>query len=124
MASDILRILEAEFGALVPVSSPVPNAPASDYKFTDGRGQIGLIASVSQPFCGSCNRFRLTAEGKLRNCLFSMEETDIRSHLRDGGTDEEIAASMLKCVAEKKAGHQINSKDFVQPDRPMYSIGG
>lgn len=123
-ASEIIEILESEFGPLSPLPAKNPNAPASDFQFADGRGKIGLIPSVSQPFCGTCNRFRLTAEGKLRNCLFSLEETDIRPLLRDGGSDADIADAMVACVAAKKAGHQINSADFVQPDRPMYSIGG
>ncbi|MEQ9411269.1 MAG: GTP 3',8-cyclase MoaA [Fuerstiella sp.] len=123
-ASEILAQLQAAFGPLVPLSPPGSSAPASDFQFADGRGRIGLIASVSQPFCESCNRFRLTAEGRLRNCLFSMEETDIRNTLRNGGSDDAIADAMMSCVAQKKAGHQINSADFVQPDRPMYSIGG
>ncbi|MFM8475250.1 MAG: GTP 3',8-cyclase MoaA, partial [Planctomycetaceae bacterium] len=90
----------------------------------DGRGRIGLIASVSQPFCGSCNRFRITADGKLRNCLFSLEETDIRPLLRDGGTDDQIAAAMLENIAAKREGHEINTARFLQPERPMYAIGG
>ncbi|HAD61269.1 MAG TPA: GTP 3',8-cyclase MoaA, partial [Planctomycetaceae bacterium] len=122
-ASDIIALLEAEFGTLTSVEQ-TGQAPSSDYTFADGRGRIGVIPSVSQPFCVSCNRFRLTAEGKLRNCLFSLEETDIRSLLRDGGSDDEIADAMIACVQSKAAGHQINSPDYVQPDRPMYSIGG
>lgn len=124
LASEIIERLESAFGKLVPVASSNPNAPANDYEFADGRGRIGMIASVSQPFCSTCNRFRLTAEGKLRNCLFSMEETDVRGLLRGNGTDAEIAAAMIASVAAKEAGHQINSADFIQPDRPMYSIGG
>ncbi|MCR9199118.1 MAG: GTP 3',8-cyclase MoaA [Planctomycetaceae bacterium] len=123
-AASIKKILEDQFGELRPVPKSNPSAPASDFEFADGKGRIGLIASVSEPFCGSCNRFRLTADGKLRNCLFSLEETDIRPLIRESGTDEDIATAMLQCVAAKKAGHQINSSDFVQPDRPMYSIGG
>lgn len=123
-ASSIRQILEDKFGKLLPVPRSNPSAPANDFQFADGRGRIGLIASVSQPFCGTCNRFRLTADGKLRNCLFSLEETDIRPLIREQGTDAEIADAMLTCVSAKLAGHQINSDDFVQPDRPMYSIGG
>ena len=123
-AAEIIARIEAVFGTLKPVPSKNPNAPANDFEFADGRGRIGMIASVSQPFCSTCNRFRLTAEGKLRNCLFSMEETDVRGLLRGNGSDEEIAAAMLSCITAKKAGHLINSEDFVQPDRPMYSIGG
>lgn len=124
LAADIVARIEAEFGKLQPVPSSNPNAPANDFVFADGVGRIGLIASVSQPFCSTCNRFRITADGKLRNCLFSHEESDIRDLLRHDGTDEDIAAAMLMCIAAKEAGHQINSADFVQPDRPMYSIGG
>lgn len=128
-AHEILERLAAEFGPLRPVSPTplLPQAsatPAQDYEFADGRGRIGLIASVSQPFCGSCNRFRITADGKLRNCLFSLEETDIRPLLRDGGTDQQIAAAMLESIAAKREGHEINTARFLQPERPMYSIGG
>ena len=128
-AAEIISRLEAEFGPLRPIVKSNPNAPANDFVFADGRGRIGMIASVSQPFCSTCNRFRLTAEGKLRNCLFSLEETDVRDILRnstddDVAADAQIADAMLNCIAAKKAGHQINSADFVQPDRPMYSIGG
>ena len=123
-AHEILAALEGEFGPLDPVSSGDTRAPASEFRFRDGRGTIGLIASVSQPFCGSCNRFRLTADGKLRNCLFSLEETDIRELLRGGGSDAGIAVAMKRCIAEKKEGHEINSARFIQPERPMHSIGG
>ncbi|MBL8819660.1 MAG: GTP 3',8-cyclase MoaA [Planctomyces sp.] len=123
-AHEIIARLEAEFGALLPTEPDHPNAPAQDYRFADGIGRIGLIASVSRPFCGSCNRFRVTADGKLRNCLFSHEETDIRGLLRGSSSDQEIAQQMLNCVAAKKEGHEINTAKFVQPDRPMYSIGG
>jgi GTP 3',8-cyclase len=124
LAADIVAILQAEFGTLEPVPSANPNAPANDFRFADGRGKIGMIASVSQPFCSTCNRFRLTAEGKLRNCLFSLEEVDIRGLLRNDGADEEVAEAMVASIAAKNEGHQINSASFVQPDRPMYSIGG
>ncbi|MCA9051808.1 MAG: GTP 3',8-cyclase MoaA [Planctomycetaceae bacterium] len=123
-AHEILEILQTEFGPLVPVSESNGQAPAEEFAFSDGQGRIGLIASVSRPFCAACNRFRLTAEGKLRNCLFSLEETDVRSLLRNGGTDEQIADAMVACVAAKNEGHEINTARFVQPGRPMYSIGG
>jgi cyclic pyranopterin phosphate synthase len=141
-AHEILARLGAEFGPLRPVvsaaaaaadaaSAPpaglLPQAsaaPAQDYEFVDGRGRIGLIASVSQPFCSSCNRFRITADGKLRNCLFSLEETDIRPLLRGSGTDQQIAEAMLASIAAKREGHEINTARFLQPTRPMYSIGG
>jgi cyclic pyranopterin phosphate synthase len=123
-AHEILAILEAEFGPMQAIPAASPNAPAQDYRFSDGNGRIGMIASVSRPFCASCDRFRLTADGKLRNCLFSHDETDIRELLRTGGTDEQIAQAMIDCVAAKQEGHEINTSRFIQPQRPMYSIGG
>ena len=98
--------------------------PASDFVFEDGVGHIGFIASISQPFCMSCNRIRITADGKLRNCLFSLDETDVRSLLRGEGTDDQIASAIRSSVATKKEGHEINTARFIQPTRPMYSIGG
>ena len=123
-AHEIVSRLEAEFGPLREVDSPQNNSPAQDFEFADGRGRIGLIASVSRPFCESCNRFRVTAEGRLRNCLFSQDETDIQHLLRGGAEDEQIAQAMLNSIAAKKEGHEINTARFIQPDRPMYSIGG
>ncbi len=103
---------------------PKTHSAAQDFEFIDGKGRIGLIASVSQPFCHSCNRFRLTADGKLRNCLFSHDETDIKSYLRSDAPDELIADAMLASIAAKKEGHEINTARFIQPNRPMHSIGG
>jgi cyclic pyranopterin phosphate synthase len=123
-AHEIIAELESAFGPLDPLPGNDHRAPAAKYRFRDGKGTIGLIASVSQPFCGSCNRFRLTADGKLRNCLFSLEESDVRGLLRQGGTDSEIAAVMQSCIAAKREGHEINTSRFIQPERPMHSIGG
>ena len=123
-ASEIVERLSAEIMPLIPTGEQDPTAPASDYEFEDGTGRIGFIPSVSQPFCGNCNRFRITADGKLRNCLFSLEETDIKKMLRTRTTEEEVIASVRASITAKTAGHQINSADFIQPDRPMYSIGG
>ncbi|MEZ6042265.1 MAG: GTP 3',8-cyclase MoaA [Planctomycetaceae bacterium] len=123
-AHEIIARLEAEFGSLEPVQFGNASSPSQDYRFGDGCGQIGLIASVSRPFCGSCNRFRLTADGKLRNCLFSLEETDIKPLLRDQQSDDRIADAMIRCIADKKEGHEINTARFIQPNRPMHSIGG
>ncbi len=129
-AAEILQRLEHAFGPLRPVAAEGGQvasdgkAPAEDYEFVDGRGRIGLIASVSQPFCASCNRFRVTADGRLRNCLFSHEETDIRELLRGGAEDAVIAQAMLDCIAAKGEGHEINTSRFLQPLRPMYAIGG
>jgi cyclic pyranopterin phosphate synthase len=123
-AQEIIERLSAELQPLVPLPEQDPGAPATDYQFADGIGRIGFIASVSQPFCLSCNRIRLTADGKIRNCLFSLEETDLRELLRGTGTDEQIATAILASVAAKKEGHEINTARFIQPLRPMYSIGG
>lgn len=121
---DMMRMLEAEFGELVEIPERDPRAPASEYRYADGLGRVGFIASVTKPFCLNCNRLRLTSDGKLRYCLFAIEETDVKGLLRGGGSDEEIAAALLGNVAGKWLGHQINSTQFVAPPRPMYSIGG
>jgi len=84
---------------------------------------VGLVASVTRPFCLNCNRLRLTSEGKVRYCLFAIEETDVK-HILRGGTDEELAAAIRGNIAGKWIGHQINQARFVPPPRPMYSIGG
>jgi cyclic pyranopterin phosphate synthase len=98
--------------------------PAARWAYVDGRGEVGVVPSVTEPFCASCDRVRLTAEGRMRSCLFSIEETDLRSLLRTGGTDDDIAAAMVGCVAGKWAGHAIGSVTFVQPPRSMSQIGG
>jgi cyclic pyranopterin phosphate synthase len=124
LADDILAMLAREIAPLVPVPDPDPRAPASEYRYTDGGGTVGIIASVSKPFCLNCNRVRLTADGKLRYCLFAIEEDDVKSLMRSGASDEEIAALMRRNLAGKWEGHEINSTKFVAPPRPMYSIGG
>jgi len=99
--------------------------PATMWRFRDGaRGAIGVIASVSEPFCSSCNRIRITADGQFRTCLFAMEETDVRALLRDGAADAEIADAIQTAVAGKWAGHKINDEDFARPARSMSLIGG
>jgi cyclic pyranopterin phosphate synthase len=120
----IRRILEAEFGPLLPVAPPRPSQPATDFVFADGRGRIGLINPVSQPFCSACDRLRLTAEGQVRNCLFSTKEWDARRLLREGGSDDEIADLVRDCVWAKAPVHGIGSDEFVRPERAMYQIGG
>ncbi len=120
----IRRVLESEFGPLHPAARPDPSQPALDYEFTDGVGRIGFINPVSQPFCHSCNRLRITAEGQLRNCLFSTTEWDARALLRGGGTDAELAELTRACVAAKKTGHGIDTPEFEKPARAMYQIGG
>ena len=123
-AADILDLLAAEIGPLAPAPGQDPRSPAADYDFLDGRGRVGLIASVSRPFCMSCNRLRLTAEGKLRNCLFAHDETDVRALIRGGAPDEAIAAALRASVAAKWEGHEINTARFIKPERLMHSIGG
>ncbi len=98
--------------------------PASVYRFADGRGSVGIIASVSQPFCDHCNRVRITADGQLRTCLFSLHEHDLKGLLRSGATDEELADFIIAAVWKKEAGHKINQPDFIKPERSMSAIGG
>src|SRR5437867_669025 len=99
--------------------------PATSYAFADGApGRIGVIASVTEPFCDTCNRLRLTAEGQVRACLFALEETDLRGPMRDGASDEELEALIRTTVWRKWSGHRINHADFVQPARSMSMIGG
>ena len=124
LADEIIATLGREIAPLVPVPDPDPRAPASEYQFSDGIGRVGFIASVSRPFCLNCNRLRLTADGKLRYCLFAVEEDDVKTLLRSGAPDEAIVALIRRNVAGKWEGHEINSTRFVAPPRPMYSIGG
>ena len=115
----------ASVAAVYPLE-PLPRGdePAEVWAYADGRGRVGAIPSVTAPFCATCDRVRLTAEGKLRACLFSIEETDLRTILRSGGTDDDLAAAITACVAGKWAGHQIGQATFVQPPRSMSQIGG
>jgi cyclic pyranopterin phosphate synthase len=101
-----------------------PSETALRYRFADGQGEIGIIAPVSIPFCGQCSRIRVTADGKLRTCLFSMEEYDVRHLVRNGATDSDIERFFIDSVYQKEPGHRINEPDFVQPDRTMVYIGG
>lgn len=125
LTGEIIRTtLESEFGPLVPLPRTDRSQPAVDYRFADGVGRIGFINPVSQPFCEDCNRLRLTAEGKMRNCLFSTEEWDARELLRGDASDEQLAALVKTCVWAKKSGHGIDSPEFIRPERAMYQIGG
>jgi cyclic pyranopterin phosphate synthase len=94
------------------------------HRFADGRGSIGVVASVTEPFCDRCNRVRLTADGQLRTCLFSLREHDLRGLLRSGAPDEELADFIIAAVWKKEPGHRINQPDFVRPARPMAAVGG
>jgi cyclic pyranopterin phosphate synthase len=124
LADTIIETLSREISPLIPVPDPDPRAPATEYNFADGIGQVGFIASVSRPFCLNCNRIRLTADGKLRYCLFAIEEDDVKGLMRSGASDADIADLIRRNVTAKWEGHEINSSKFVAPPRPMYSIGG
>lgn len=124
LMDDILAMLGREICPLEPVVDPDPRAPATEFRFADGVGTVGFIASVSKPFCLNCNRIRLTADGKLRYCLFALEEMDVKTLMRSGAQDEEIAQLIRANVRAKWLGHEINSARFVPPPRPMFAIGG
>jgi GTP 3',8-cyclase len=119
------RIVEA-IDAVFPLEADAPDAePATGYRFADGApGRIGVIASVTEPFCDTCNRLRITAEGEFRNCLFALAETDLRGPLRDGAGDDELERLIREGVWSKWSGHRVNHPDFVQPARSMSAIGG
>jgi len=123
-ADEILAALSAEF-PLTP-DDPVArgSAPAEAFLVNGGPARIGVIGSVTRPFCGSCDRVRLTADGQVRNCLFATTESDLRGPLRAGASDATIAALWRRAVASKLPGHGINDPDFLQPARPMSAIGG
>jgi cyclic pyranopterin phosphate synthase len=123
-ADEITTILSREISPLVEIPDRDPRAPATEYCYSDGGGRVGFIASVTRPFCLNCNRIRLTADGKLRYCLFAIEEANVKELLRSGVTDDEVAALIRSNVQEKWVGHEINSTRFVPPPRPMYAIGG
>ncbi len=115
----------ASIDAVHPVAEVERGAdPAARYQYLDGRGEIGVIGSVTEPFCGSCDRVRLTADGQLRACLFATEETDLRSLIREGGSDDDLAAAIAATVGAKWAGHGISEVDFIRPARSMSEIGG
>lgn len=124
LADDMIEMLTKGIGPLVAERNGDPRAPATEYRFADGIGGVGFIASVSRPFCLNCNRIRLTADGKLRYCLFAVDETDVKGLLRGGATDEEVVDVIRATVRAKWIGHEINSSQFVPPPRPMYAIGG
>ena len=122
-AAEIFERLEREF-TLTPVGEPRGSAPAERFLVDGGPATVGVIASVTRPFCGDCDRVRLTADGQVRNCLFAREESDLRSALRAGASDDELAERWLTAMASKLPGHGINDPAFLQPDRPMSAIGG
>jgi cyclic pyranopterin phosphate synthase len=131
-ADEILELLAAA-GYLLRPHGARAHAPAEEFDVLDGPdragwaepvGRLGVIASVTRPFCRDCDRLRLTADGQLRTCLFAQTETDLRAPLRAGASDTELAEVIVAAVAEKQAGHSIGSAGFVQPVRTMSAIGG
>jgi cyclic pyranopterin phosphate synthase len=122
-AEEIFAKLAGEF-TLSPAREPRGSAPAELFLVNGGPATVGVIASVTRPFCGDCDRVRLTADGQVRNCLFAREESDLRGAMRAGASDEEIADRWVAAMATKLPGHGINDPTFLQPDRPMSAIGG
>ena len=124
-SSEVVAAIDSEWPLLAPDGSAARDAaPAESYAYADGAGRVGVIASVTRPFCGSCDRIRLTAEGQLRNCLFSVRESDLRAILRGGGTDDDLASAIEQEVGRKWAGHSIGQVHFIRPARSMSQIGG
>ena len=123
-ADEVLESLSSEF--LLTPADPAErgSAPAETFLVDGGPHTVGIIGSVTRPFCGACDRVRLTADGQLRNCLFAREESDLRGPLRAGASDDELAARWERCLAAKLPGHGINDVGFLQPARPMSAIGG
>lgn len=122
-AEEIFEALRAVF-VLEPAEEPRGSAPAELFTVNGGPATVGVIASVTRPFCGDCDRVRLTADGQVRNCLFAREESDLRASLRTGANDEEIAERWRAAMLSKRPGHGIDDVSFLQPTRPMSAIGG
>ena len=123
-AAEIRRTLESAGLPLVPLPRNYSSETALRYRFADGTGEVGLVAPVSEPFCGKCSRIRLTADGKIRTCLFSQADHDLRGLLRGGATDADIAAEVEAIIQWKEEGHHINEPDYRPPNRTMVFIGG
>ena len=121
-ATEIVARLDKAFGLEPP--APRGRAPATTYAYKDGRGRVGVIPSVTQPFCDDCDRMRLTADGMVRACLFAHREADLRPILRGGGSDDDLAAAIAAEIGTKWAGHSIGQVSFLQPRRTMSQIGG
>jgi cyclic pyranopterin phosphate synthase len=123
-ADEILAALSAEFALTPDDPAERGSAPAEAYLVDGGPARVGVIGSVTRPFCGACDRIRLTADGQLRNCLFARAENDLRAPLRSGASDDELVAIWQQCIRAKLPGHGINDPGFLQPARPMSAIGG
>lgn len=122
--AELKAIIEAEYGPLVPITSGDPSETARRYTFSDGIGEIGFINPVSEPFCATCDRIRLTADGQLRTCLFATEETDLRAVIRSGAPDDVLADTIRRAVWHKELKHYIGDKRFKRANRSMSMIGG
>jgi len=123
-ADEILARLGESFDLAPVAGDERGSAPAEEWLVDGGPGRVGVIGSVTRPFCGACDRVRLTADGQLRNCLFAREESDLRSAMRAGATDDDLAARMKASLLAKLPGHGIDDPGFLQPARPMSAIGG
>ncbi|MEV6037258.1 GTP 3',8-cyclase MoaA [Nonomuraea sp. NPDC052116] len=123
-ADEILDRLSSGFDLAADDLEERGSAPAERFLVDGGPGRVGVIGSVTRPFCGSCDRVRLTADGQVRNCLFAREESDLKTRMREGASDEELAERWIAAVARKRAGHGIDDPSFLQPARPMSAIGG
>ncbi len=123
-ADEILASLSAEFTLTPDGPQARGSAPAETFQVNGGPDRVGIIGSVTRPFCGTCDRVRLTADGQVRNCLFATAETDLRAALRSGDSDDQVAALWRAAVAAKLPGHGISDPGFLQPARPMSAIGG
>ncbi len=122
--SEVIAAMEGSTGVKLRPVERSGAQPADRFVFEDGVGEIGFINSVSEPFCGNCDRVRITSDGKFRTCLFSLQETDLRALLRSGAGDDLIADAIRGAVSRKEAGHHINDPSFVRPERTMSQIGG
>src|SRR5215510_1614304 len=123
-AAEIMDALSAEFTLTPDDAAARGSAPAETFLVDEGPAKVGIIGSVTRPFCGACDRVRLTADGQIRNCLFAQDESNLRDPMRSGATDEELAELWRRAVATKLPGHGINEPGFLQPARPMSAIGG
>ncbi|MBN6055529.1 GTP 3',8-cyclase MoaA [Nonomuraea sp. RK-328] len=123
-ADEILDLLSGSFDLTPDDLEERGSAPAERFLVDGGPARVGVIGSVTRPFCGACDRVRLTADGQVRNCLFATEESDLKTPMRAGATDEDLAARWTAAVARKRAGHGIDDPSFLQPSRPMSAIGG
>ena len=123
-ADEMLELLSQHFDLAPEGESVRGSAPAETWIVDGGPGKVGIIGSVTRPFCGACDRVRLTADGQLRNCLFARDESDLRAPMRAGATDDELADIFRANMWAKRAGHGIDDPNFLQPSRPMSAIGG